>query len=95
MRIVDTYGRFNVGGADTARKGAAAGATPKADANDAKGAASSGSDAVTVSAQAHELAQKASATADAAKIEHLRGAVQNGTLQIDRQAIAKRIVDGG
>jgi flagellar biosynthesis anti-sigma factor FlgM len=95
MRIVDTYGRFNVGGAETAKKGAAAGAAPKADADDAKGAASSGSDAVTVSAQALELAQKASASADAAKVDKLRGAIQNGTFQIDRQAIAKRIVDGG
>jgi flagellar biosynthesis anti-sigma factor FlgM len=95
MRIVDTYGRFNVGGADTARKGAAAGATQKANAGDAKGTATSGSDAVTVSAQALELAQKASTTADASKVERLRGAIQNGTLQIDRQAIAKRIVDGG
>jgi flagellar biosynthesis anti-sigma factor FlgM len=95
MRIVDTYGRFNVGGTETARKGAATSATPKAGAGDAKGAASSGSDAVTVSAQAVELAQKASDSADAAKVNQLRGAIQNGTFQIDRQAIAKKIVDGG
>jgi flagellar biosynthesis anti-sigma factor FlgM len=95
MRIVDTYGRFNVGGADTAKKGAATGAAPKTGADDGKTAATSGSDAVTVSAQAVELAQKATETADAAKVERLRGAIQNGTLQIDRQAIAKRIVDGG
>jgi flagellar biosynthesis anti-sigma factor FlgM len=95
MRIADSYGRFNVGGTDTARKGAAAGATPKVGAGDSKGGATSGSDAVTVSAQALELAQKASASADSAKVESLRGAIQNGTLQIDRQAIANRIVDGG
>jgi len=50
---------------------------------------------VTVSAQALELAQKASASADAAKVDKLRGAIQNGTFQIDRQAIAQRLVDGG
>ncbi|MGA7122848.1 MAG: flagellar biosynthesis anti-sigma factor FlgM [Polyangiaceae bacterium] len=95
MRIVDTYGRFNVGGTETARKGAAAGAAPNASAEDAKGAAKSGSDAVTVSAQAHELAQKASASADAAKVANLREAIQNGSFKIDREAIAKRLVDGG
>lgn len=95
MRIVDTYGRFNVGGTETARKGAATGTTPKAGAGEAKGAATPGSDAVTVSAQAVELAQKASDSADASKVNQLRGAIQNGTFQIDRQAIAKKIVDGG
>jgi flagellar biosynthesis anti-sigma factor FlgM len=95
MRIVDTYGRFNVGHAHTAKNGAAAGSTPKTDAGNTKEAASSGSDPVTVSPQALELAQKASAAADTAKVEQLHGAIQNGTLQIDRQAIAKRIVDGG
>ena len=93
MRIIDTYGRFDNKSVDTARQ---AQAVPKSDADDSKAAApASGGDAVTVSAQAVELAHKAAATADASKVEQLRSAIDAGTFKVDYQAIAKRIVDGG
>jgi flagellar biosynthesis anti-sigma factor FlgM len=95
MRIIDTYNRFNGPAVGTASQGARAGAAPKTDADGSKAAASGGGDAVTVSSKALQLAQKSAAHADAAKVEHLRSAIEGGTFQIDRQAIAKRIVDGG
>ena len=95
MRIIDSYGRFNDRSVNTASQGQAATSATKAGAGDAKGASATPGDAVTVSAQAQELAQKAAANADTAKVERLRTAIENGTLVIDHQAIARRIVDGG
>lgn len=92
MRIHDTYGRFDNKGVDTTSK---AQVLPKADADDAKETKAAQGDAVTVSPQAVELAKKAADTADAAKVEKLRGAIEAGTFKVDFQAIAKRIVDGG
>jgi negative regulator of flagellin synthesis FlgM len=95
MRIIDTYGRFNNPTVDGAKKGAApAGPTPKADAGDTSSAGSAGGEKVTVSAQAQEMARKAAAQADTAKVTQLRSAIENGTFKVDHQAIAKRIVDG-
>jgi flagellar biosynthesis anti-sigma factor FlgM len=95
MRIIDTYGKFNGPAVESARQGARAGGAPKTDTDDTTASTSSGADAVTVSAQARELAQKAAESSDSAKVENLRGAIQGGTFKIDHQAIAKRIVDGG
>lgn len=92
MRIHDTYGRFDSKSVDTTRQ---AQAVPKADADDAKAASATQGDAVTVSPQAVEMAKKAAATADSAKVEQLRSAIEAGTFKVDFQAIAKRIVDGG
>ncbi len=94
MRINDTYGRFNGPTVDSTRQGNRAASGPKADATEAQSSATGGTDAVTVSAKAHELAQQAATQADTAKVDHLRSDIQGGTFQIDKQAIAKRIVDG-
>jgi flagellar biosynthesis anti-sigma factor FlgM len=48
-----------------------------------------------VSAQAQQLAAKAAADADDAKVQKLTTSIQNGTFKIDPHAIASRIVDGG
>lgn len=94
MRIIDTYSRFSGPAVDTAKQGAAA--TPKTTADDTTPAApAAAGDAVTVSTKAMELAQKAAAHAETAKVQHLRSAIADGTFKIDREAIAKRIVDGG
>jgi flagellar biosynthesis anti-sigma factor FlgM len=95
MRIIDSYGRFNDRAVNTALQGQAATSAPKTGAEDAKGTAAAQGDAVTVSAQAQELAHKAAANADAAKVEKLRTAIENGSFAIDHQVIARRIVDGG
>jgi flagellar biosynthesis anti-sigma factor FlgM len=93
MRIDDTYGRLNDIAVKTAKQTGAA--TPKADADDSKASTTAGGDAVTVSAQAMQLAEKAAAQADASKVEKLRAAIEGGTFKIDHQAITRRIVDGG
>jgi flagellar biosynthesis anti-sigma factor FlgM len=94
MRIIDTYSRFNGPAVDTAKQGAAA--TPKTTTADPTSAApAAAGDAVTVSDKAMELAQKAATQAETAKVQHLRAAIEGGTFQIDRHAIARRIVDGG
>jgi flagellar biosynthesis anti-sigma factor FlgM len=95
MRIIDSYGRFNDRAVNTASQAQAATSTPKTGADEAKGAAAAQGDAVTVSAQAQELAHKAATNADAAKVERLRTAIEDGSFSIDHQAIARRIVDGG
>jgi negative regulator of flagellin synthesis FlgM len=95
MRINDSYGRFNNPAVETARQGAGTAAKPKADDGGAVNTPAPGGEKVTVSAQAQEMAQKAASDADAAKVNGLRAAIQNGTFKVDHQAIARRIVDGG
>jgi flagellar biosynthesis anti-sigma factor FlgM len=95
MRIIDSYNSFNGPAVNTASQGARAGAAPKTEADGTKAPVGGGGDAVSVSSKALQLAHRSAASADAAKIEHLRSAIEGGTFQIDRQAIAKRIVDGG
>ncbi len=95
MRINDTYGRFNGPTVDSTRQGNRAQNAPKTDEKDAPASTTGGADAVTVSAKAQELASKAAEQSDAARVEHLRSAIQSGDFKIDKQAIAKRIVDGG
>ncbi|HZU82668.1 MAG TPA: flagellar biosynthesis anti-sigma factor FlgM [Polyangiaceae bacterium] len=93
MRINETYGRFDKPAVDATRQGTGAAPVPapKPDADEAGGGAAPGGERVTFSAQAQELASKA----EAAKVNHLRAAIQNGTFRVDHQAIARRIVDGG
>ena len=95
MRITDTYGRFNLPAVDATKQGTGTAAKPKSGGDEGASAPAPGGEKVTLSSQAQELAQKASADADAAKVNGLRSAIQNGTFQIDHQAIARRIVDGG
>ena len=95
MRIIDTYGKFNGPAVESARQGARANGAAKTSADDATASTSSGTDAVTVSAKALELAHSAAKGADDAKIEQLRSSIQDGTFKVDRQAIAKRLVEGG
>jgi flagellar biosynthesis anti-sigma factor FlgM len=92
MRIIDSYGKFNGPSVDSARQGQRAAGASKTD-TDGAGSPATGADAVTVSAQARELAQQAADRTDSARIEHLRSSIQSGTFTIDRQAIANRIVD--
>ena len=99
MRIIDSYNRFNNWSVNTTVQGQATSATAteknRTAESSRQGTASAKGDAVDVSAQAVELAQKAAAEADAAKVEKLRSAIQDGSFVIDHQAIANRIVDGG
>jgi flagellar biosynthesis anti-sigma factor FlgM len=95
MRINETYGRFNGPTVDATRQGKGAANAPKTDGGDTTSSATSGTDAVTLSSKAQELSQAAAENSDNARVEQLRGAIQGGTFQIDRQAIANRIVDGG
>jgi flagellar biosynthesis anti-sigma factor FlgM len=92
MRIIDSYGRFDNKSVDTAR---GTQSVSTSDANGSNAAPASSGDAVTVSAQAAELAAKAAATADSAKVSQLRSAIEGGTFQVNYQAIATRIVEGG
>lgn len=57
--------------------------------------ASSPGETVTLSAAAREMADKAAAHADAAKVSSLSAAIQNGSFKVDTHAIAARIVEGG
>jgi negative regulator of flagellin synthesis FlgM len=50
---------------------------------------------VTLSAAAREMADKAAAHAEAAKVATLSEAIQNGSFKVDAHAIAARIVEGG
>jgi flagellar biosynthesis anti-sigma factor FlgM len=50
---------------------------------------------VTLSAAAREMADKAASHSDAAKVESLSAAIQNGSFKVDPHAIAARIVEGG
>lgn len=57
--------------------------------------AASPGETVTLSAAAREMADKAAAHADAAKVSSLSAAIQNGSFKVDAHAIAARIVEGG
>ncbi len=63
---------------------------------DAPGGAAAG-DAVTVnlSARAQELAAKPGQGVDDAKVARLKAAVKDGTLNVDPDAIAAKLVNGG
>jgi negative regulator of flagellin synthesis FlgM len=50
---------------------------------------------VTISDKTRELAAASSSTVDAAKVERLRAAVNNGSLKIDAHKIANKIVGDG
>lgn len=94
MRITDVYGKLNDRSVESTGKGAPAGQPPRADSAGGKPAAAAG-EKVTVSDEAQKLAAKSQADAETAKIEKLRGAINDGTFKVDPQAIAKRIVEGG
>ena len=68
-------------------------ATARAAAGASKAAAARDDVAVAVSSEAARLADTASV--DQAKVDRLRAAVADGTLTIDHQLIAKRILDKG
>jgi negative regulator of flagellin synthesis FlgM len=94
MRINNLYGEMDKTAVETAKK--AASPAPSSTADSASGAATGQvGEKVTVSAQAQELAAKAAADADDAKVQKLTTSLQNGTFKIDAHAIANRIVDGG
>ena len=96
MRIIDSYNRFNDFTVNTTGQGRGPAASQKGGAPESPEAAPAAKgDAVAVSAHAMELAQKAANDADAAKVEKLRSAIENGSFAIDRHAIARRIVEGG
>ena len=94
MRINNLQGELNQTAVGTTAK-----ATSPTHASSSEGsssaAASPAGEKVTLSAQAQELAAKAAANTDDAKVQKLTAAVQNGTFKIDAHAIANRIVDGG
>lgn len=94
MRINDLY-RLNTPATDTTKKTTGAIPAGKSSGEENGTAPQAGGEKVTVSAQAQELARNAASQQDAAKIEQLRSAIENGTFKVDHQAIAKRIVDGG
>ena len=50
---------------------------------------------VTFSAAAQELADRAAAEADGAKVAALTASIKDGTFKVDAHAIARRIVEGG
>jgi flagellar biosynthesis anti-sigma factor FlgM len=99
MRIIDSYNRFNDRSVNTTLQGQAPQASSAAQRGTAEsaheGTSASKGDAVEVSAQAMELARKAAADTDTAKVQRLRSAIDDGSFVIDRHAIASRIVDGG
>ena len=94
MRINDPYNTLAIdhsaGTSQQGKVGANHGSHPKNGA-----AATHGAVKVTVSAKARELALAHSASdVDEAKVASLRSAIQDGTLKVDSQKIADRIVDG-
>jgi flagellar biosynthesis anti-sigma factor FlgM len=94
MRIIDSYGKINEPAIQTTKQGAIAGQAPHAHKHGKTPPQVSG-EKVTVSAQAQELADKAAADAETAKVDKLRAAIQDGTFKPNPQVIAKRIVEGG
>jgi negative regulator of flagellin synthesis FlgM len=93
MRINNGYGEIDKAALQTT-KSASPAATPAS--KDASGSsAGQVGEKVTVSAQAQQLAAKAAADADDAKVQKLAKSLQDGSFKIDAHAIAARIVDGG
>jgi len=93
MRIADAYSKLSLDkttvSSAQATKGAERG---KAGVTRRDG----GGDAVkvTVSAQARELANRAGASFDAAKVDRLKSAIDGGSYKVDARAIADRVVEG-
>ena len=92
MRIIDRYGQQNALPLTSTKQGTAAKASSAAQTTPASSQPATG-EKVTLSAQAQQLADNASA-AEANKVSQLRTSIQNGTFKIDPQAIANKIVDG-
>ncbi len=92
MRIIDTYGKP---GNDAVTPAKPIGEAASVTKSPGHAAHTSPAAKVTLSLRAHELAKKSADDADASKVEALRASIHEGSFQIDRQAIAKRIVDGG
>jgi negative regulator of flagellin synthesis FlgM len=92
MRIIDRYGQQNALPLSGTKPGTAASKGSAAGQGGATAQPITGEN-VTFSAKAKELADQSSA-ADAAKVDQLRSAVQNGTFKVDPRAIANKIVDG-
>lgn len=93
MRIIDRYGQQNALPLTGPKQGSAAKGSPAGQSGSGATAQPVTGETVTFSAKAKELAEQAS-VADAAKVDHLRASIQNGTFKVDPQAIANKIVDG-
>jgi flagellar biosynthesis anti-sigma factor FlgM len=94
MRINDTYRQLQ----GPATSGVKSSATDKADKGNGEGAAAvagSGHESVkvTISTKARQLASTQPADFDAAKVERLKAAVENGSFKVDPHAVAKGIAD--
>lgn len=94
MRINNLYGEMDKAAVESTKKAASPAPSSGPDGSSSAAAGQVG-EKVTVSAQAQELAAKAAADADDAKVQKLTASLQNGTFKIDAHAIANRLVDGG
>jgi negative regulator of flagellin synthesis FlgM len=94
MRINNLYGEMDKAAVENTSKPTSPAPASTSGASAGAGASQVG-EKVTLSAQAQELAAKAAANADDAKVQKLTASLQNGTFKIDAHAIANRIVDGG
>jgi negative regulator of flagellin synthesis FlgM len=94
MRINNLYGEMDKAVVSSSTTKAASPA-PSSASDGSSNAAGQVGERVTLSPQAQELAAKAAADADDAKVQKLTASLQNGTFKIDAHAIANRIVDGG
>jgi flagellar biosynthesis anti-sigma factor FlgM len=92
MRIPGSNGPDRGGSIDRARSSSSS-KRSGASGGSSGGAGTSGSVTASVSARARSLA--ADHGVDVDKVERLREAIQNGSFQMDFQAIAERIVQDG
>lgn len=94
MRIIQGgYGQQNGTVVSSPSQGAAAQRSSRTSGTAPAGTQVPSGENVTISARARQLAEQ-SAAADTEKVTRLRSAVENGSLSIDKNAIANRIVDG-
>ena len=94
MRIIQGgYGQQNGATISGPSQGVPAQRPSRASGSAPAGSQGASGENVTISARARQLAEQ-SAAADTEKVTRLRGAIENGSLTIDKNAIANRIVDG-
>ncbi len=92
MRIDNLYGQIDKAALETTKAASTGASSAPSGGSPAVGHAG---EKVTLSAQAQQLADKAAADADDAKVQKLAKSLQDGSFKIDAHAIAAKIVDGG
>ena len=90
MRITDAYGKLNDRAVESTGQGVTPAQPSKTGAATTQSVGAQG-EKVTLSDEAQKLAD----SAEAEKVGKLQSSINDGTFQIDSQAIAKQLVDGG